>query len=117
MNNDNFQVGQFDARIVFGDAAVVPVDDFSQEDVSQNVGAEIEVADSGDVEDRHYRAKHDRNVNQLYLGSRQLLIGHRSVGGAKINKACSHLFDSTAGADGLVVNLDAWVRRVVLAEP
>src|SRR5208337_1679953 len=65
VNDDDLLVGQFDAGVVLGDAAVVPVGYLAQIDVGQHIAAEFEVVDAGDVEDRHHRAKHCGNVNQL----------------------------------------------------
>ena len=72
MDDDDLLVGQIDARIVFGDARIVPGGDLAEVDVGQHVGAELEIADARDVEDRDHSAEHGGNVDQLDLGGDKL---------------------------------------------
>ena len=61
--------------------------------------------------------KHGGDVLDLYLGGVQLLVGHGTIAGAKINRARGHLANPAAAANGLVVDLDPGMGRAVLAEP
>jgi hypothetical protein len=91
--------------------------DLAQVDVGQHVAAELDVADAGNVEDGHHRAQHGGNVNQLDLGAASCssVIGSRRR--RQSRRARGDLADAAARADGLVVDLDAGMRRAVLAEP
>ena len=51
----------------------------------------------------------------LELG--QHLVGHGHVGSAKVHQAAGHLANAAAGADRLIVDLDAGMRGAVLGEP
>ena len=44
----------------------------------------------------------------LYFGFRDLLVGHRAVGGAEIDRAGLHLANSAAAANRLIVELNVW---------
>ena len=48
---------------------------------------------------------------------RELLVGHRHVGGAKVHRTFGKLADSAAGTDGLVVDLDIGVRLMKFLKP
>ena len=67
MHNDDFLIGQRDPGIVFGYARVIPGFDIFQVDAGQHFRTEFDVGDAGDVEDRHYGAKHGGNVDELDL--------------------------------------------------
>ena len=44
----------------------------------------------------------------------QHLVGHGHVGGAEVDGARAYLLDAAAGADGLIVDLNAGMRGAVL---
>ena len=106
------------ARVILGDARIVPGRDLAQKNVGQHIAAEPQIAHARDIEDRHNRAKHGGNVNQLDLRGGQ--HARRSSGMSEAPKSTSarrHLADSATRTDRLVVDLDAGMRRAVLAKP
>jgi hypothetical protein len=63
------------------------------------------VRHAGQVHDEHDRAHHRRELQQVALA--QLRLRQGGVGGAEIHRAVGDLVDAAAGADALVVQLDA----------
>src|SRR5260370_3271720 len=53
----------------------------------------------------------------LHLDCLKLLVIHRPVGGAEIDRAFRDLLDSSARPDRLIVNLYLWIFLLVLTEP
>ena len=51
------------------------------------------------------------------LGRRELLVGHRAVGGAEVDRALGDLPDATPAADRLVVDLEVGEAFVEFVEP
>ena len=98
--------GQVHARVQLRDRRVVPLRDLAEEDVGEHRAGELQLAaDVRDVVDRHDRAEHGREVQDLAGRRLQLLVGHRAVGGAEEHRLVGQLPDAAARADRLVVDL------------
>ena len=111
-------VGQVDARICLGDRRIVPGGDLAQKDSCQRLRRELQFSgNSGNVVGRNHRAQHGRNVQDLGLGLRELLVGHGTVAGAEIHGLRQHLTNAATASDGLVVELNIRMGLVVFAEP
>ncbi len=117
VHDKNIHGRQLDSRIVFGDASVVPLGDFAQVDVGQDVRPYAQVTDALQVENRHHSPEHGRNGLNLHLGGGQLLVRHGDVAGAKIDRARRNLADAATAADRLVVDLDPGMGGAVLTKP
>src|SRR6185369_1980044 len=96
----------------------IPSGDLTQEDVSEDIGRELEFgAYARNVVRGNDCAEDGGNVQDLGFGLRQLLVGHRTVTGTEVERAGKNLADSATGTDGLIVDLNVGVEFVVLAEP
>jgi hypothetical protein len=56
-------------------------------------------------------------MKNLGLGFFQLVVTHGTIGGAKVNRACYDLADSTPAANGLIIYLYLGMQLMVFAEP
>src|SRR5690606_15041578 len=112
------QVRQVQLTVVLLNAGIVPVGDFAEEDVSEDVGSQLQarLGNAGDVVHDGDGADDGGDVDDGPLCLGQLLIGHRSVRGAEVHGAGQHLPYAAAAADGLVVDLNARL-LVVFVEP
>jgi hypothetical protein len=108
-------VGELDARVLLGEARIVPVRDLAEEEAGERLRRQPEIGHRRLVGD-HDRAEHRRDVLDAG-GLRHLLVGHGGVGGAEVDRALGDLLDATAGADGLVVEANVGLQLVVVAEP
>ena len=96
------------------DAGFQPLEDLV---VEAGAASLLHLGDAGNVVCRNVGAKHGRDVQDLGFRLGQLLVGHRTIGGAKIHCTRQHLADSAAAADGLVIDLNLRMLLVVFAEP
>ena len=117
MDHKNVHGGQLDPRIIFRNAGVIPFGNLAQVDIRQDIRSDLQIAYTFQVENRHHRAQHRRDVLNLDLGRSQLLVGHGTIAGAKINNARGHLADTAAAANRLIVDLDPGMSRAVFAKP
>ncbi len=107
-----------DAGIDGLDGRVVPLRDLAEEDIGEDLAGEAEVAaHAGNVVDGDDAAQDGREVRDAEAGRRDLLVGHRAVGGAEEDRTGAELADAAARADGLIVDLHVRVQLVVVAEP
>ena len=118
MHDDDGLVRELDVRVGLGDRRVIPIRDLAQEDPGQRFRRELDLARyPRHVVRQNHRSQHRWEMQHLDLGIRQLLIGHRTVAGAKVHHAFGHLANTAAAADRLVVDLHIRVRFTVLAKP
>jgi hypothetical protein len=118
MDDDDVFIGKFDSRIGFGQPRVVPLFDFFQEQISQHVRRELELASyTANVICRHVSTENSWDVKNFGGSLRNLFIGHGAITSAEINGAGLNLLDAAAAANGLIVDFDVRVLIVVLIKP
>ena len=117
MNNDDLLVGQMNAGVILGNRRITPRRNLAKVNIGKRLAAESKVVHSRYMEHRNNRTQHRWNVHQLYLRRAQHIVGHGHVGGAEINGALGHLADAAAGANRLVVDLNARMCRAVFSKP
>ena len=111
-------VGKVHAGVVPCDTGIVPLGDLAQVNVGDNVSGELEFRiDAWQVVRGNNCAEHGRNVKQLLLGLRQLLIIHRAIGCAEVDDHLRDLANACTRANRLVVDLNTRMRLAVLGEP
>ncbi len=110
--------GSLTPGVQLGDRRVVPLHDLAHEDVGDQRTGELELArDTGNLVDRHHRAEHGRQVEDLARRVLDLVGRHRAVGGAEEHRLVGQLADAGAGTERLVVDQDARLELGVLGEP
>src|SRR6476660_4191530 len=103
MDDDDIFVGKFNARIVFGQPWIIPLFDFSQEQISQNVRGEFEFRGySRNIVRRHISAKDGWDVKHFGGRLRKLFIRHGAITGAEIDGPGLNLLDAAAATNGLI---------------
>src|ERR1700761_6646980 len=117
MNDEDVHGGQLDAGIVFRYARIIPLGDFAEVDVGQNVGPNMQVVDALDVEDRDNGSQHGGNSLNLHFRGGQLFVRHGNVAGAKVDCAGCNLTYAPTAADRLVVDGDPWMGSHIFAKP
>ncbi len=109
MDHDQVFVRELDPRIERRDPRIVPLGDLAEEDVGDGRGIELERrgAQARQVVCEHDGAENGRQVRDVTLDRRDLLIRHRSVGRTEVDRTLRKLPDAAARSDRLVVDLDA----------
>src|SRR5207245_10005474 len=117
MRGEEASGGQLHPGFSLWDRRVVPLRHLGEEDAGQRFGCEAESLDACQVEGRDDGAEHGREMQDRDLGRRELLVGHRAVGGAEVDRALGDLPDATPAANRLVVDLEVGEVRVKLVDP
>src|SRR5581483_11382615 len=111
-------IGKIDSRVHRTDGLIIPLGNFAEEDFRQSIGSKFNFrVDSGDVVGRNDCSEHGGNIQDLEFRILQLFVSHWHVARAEIDGACGDLTDSAAATDGLVVDLNSWMRLAILTEP
>src|SRR5690242_17461287 len=118
MNDDDWLVGEVDARICLGESGIIPRRNLAQKYISEQLRRKFQLfGDAGNVICRNVSPEDGRDVQDLSFGLTQLLVCHRAIGSAEINRARQDLANSASAADGLVVELNIGMQLVIFAEP
>ena len=105
VHHGDFLARECHARIDGGDGGIVPVGDFTEEDVGDNRPGQFHATgfDARNIDDRNH-GTHDRGkLGQA--GSGQIAGFQRGIGRAEINRRRFDLGNTATGTDGLVVDL------------
>ena len=117
VHDEDLLIGQRHAGVRRRDARVVPLRDLCEKDIGDNVGYDAQFGAAWQVVGGHHGAEHGRNVQELGRRLLQLLVGHRTVGGAEVHRAGGDLLDPAAAADRLVVEPHLGIDLRVFVEP
>ena len=102
--------------VVGGDRRIVPLGDLAEEDAGQRLGREPEVLHPWSVVSDHVGTEDRWDVD--HVGNlRNLIVLHRGIARAEVDRPVRELLDAATRPDGLVVEFDVRVKPVVLAEP
>src|SRR6267378_472734 len=121
--NDNDVVrGEVHTLVGIGDDRVIPFGNASQKDADERLGGEIKGSGySWNVVSRNHGSKHRGEMQNgravLVFVSFQLIVIHRAIRGTEIDRSFSHLLDSCARADRLIIYLSCAIRLVIFVEP
>ena len=110
--------GRLTPGVLRDDRRVVPLGDRAQEDAGDDVGRHLDRGRQAlQVVGDDHRTERRRDLDRLAVGGRGLDLRVLEVGvrGAEVDRVVGPLLDPAAGADGLVVELDAALGVVVLA--
>src|SRR5581483_1932817 len=111
MHHDDVGIGKIDSRVHRTDGLIIPLGNFAEEDFRQSIGSKFNFrVDSGDVVGRNDCSEHGGNIQDLEFRILQLFVSHWHVARAEIDGACGDLTDSAAATNGLVVDLNSWMR-------
>ena len=100
------------------DRRVVPFRDLAEEEVRDDVGRHLQrCRQPSQVVGHDHRTEGRRDLDRLTVGGRRgdLRVLQEGIGGAEVDRVVGPLLDAAAGADRLVVELDAALGVVVLA--
>src|SRR5205085_3663768 len=110
--------GKLDAGIVSADLRIVPLRDLAEENVGEHFGRKTQrLIQRRQVVSNDDRAQDSRNVENLARRGLQILILHRRIGSAEVNRLLPELLDAATRSDRLVVDLHARVELAVLTQP
>jgi hypothetical protein len=107
---------QLAVRVEFGDGRVIPRRDVAKIDIRQYLTRELQLAIRFEVIRGDHGAAHGGNVRRVAPGLLLLFIAHRLVGSSEGHRLPDELLPTTAGADGLVVDLYALFLRELLQD-
>ena len=110
--------GSFTPAFGPADGGIIPLGDLAQKNPGQRLWRKLQFRRyAGDIVAGHGGSQHRREVQDLEAGLLQLVVGHRSVGSAKIDGLVHELADSAARTDGLIIDLHVGMKLVVLVKP
>src|ERR1041385_4280905 len=117
MHHDQIVFGQFCAGIQTSDPLIIPFRDPSQENAGQGWTIEPEFRSAPKVVSNHDSPRHRRDVQYFSWRGAKLLIGHRTIGGAKVNGLSDNLLLAAAGPDALIVESRAGIDFGIFIKP
>ena len=117
MHHSDVVVWQVHARVVFLERSVIPFLDSSKKDASQRVSGELDLWRAGKVVGWNHSAQHGGEMQDLETRRLELIVGHRPIGGAEIDRLGRELRDAAARANRLVIDLNVRMLFMIFVEP
>jgi hypothetical protein len=117
MRDNDLFVGQTRARIKRGNLGVVPFLYFTEKDVGNRLAIELQRWIARKVVRHHDRARDRWDVQNFAGRLPQIVVTHRPIRCAEIDRLSEDLFLASARANRLVIKADRWIDLRILIEP
>ncbi|PRR71224.1 hypothetical protein MOHU_16500 [Moorella humiferrea] len=118
MNNGDVLIRELYIRVQRTDGVVVPLLNFTQKDVTDDLRGKLEACLNAFQVVSNYDGTHNRgNVEDLSRGLGQLFIRHRGITAGKIYCLLGDTFDTTTATNGLVVDSYTGSHLAILGNP
>src|SRR6476661_4901567 len=117
MHDHDVLVGQLYPRICCRDLRIIPLLDLPQKNSGDRFAIKFERRSALQIVGDDYSARDSWDVQEFSRRFLEVIITHRPVGCAEINRLRHYLLLSASGTDRLIIEPNGWVDLGVFVKP